>query len=741
MRWCRAWLIAAAACTSLFAAGPQARIEDLTHYSYVLGEERQFRIFLPPDYDRAAGKRYPVVYFFHGWSERYNRPPQEGQGYDSGDQYAGDNIAAFVATHDLIVVRWDGYNPRTPGEKYLRPYNISPVETYRQFPLYFPELVSYIDNHFRTIADREHRATAGLSMGGFMSYWIAGKYPHLVGSASSFMGSSEFFVGPNEFPVEYRHADLYRNYEGIRTRIVLGSKDFIRWYHRRMNAIWDYTRAAHEHEQFEWDHGTPGMARTLAFHMRAFENPLPRPALWHHADVYPSFDVWGYSVASDRDRPGFTLLENASRGGFRSSVREWLPEGRLMPAVTLRIATAGSYRAGIAYRITDMDLDTGAVQRGVQKADESGRLHFLLNGARHEVGIVETARPVLAVADWQVSSGPWAVAGKPVRLKIGILNKGAAAASAISTDVFSRNPGVEIRQRHSAIPALGPGRRAGAPGEVVFIVHDPHREIVQFQVRLRAAQGEPVEIPIEVPVFRDAPPLAGSEVADGAALPLWEHAVERAKKVLGSGNGDGTANPGETIAIVVRDGDAFRTAELFTTDACVDLTQRVSDPWGNYDHVGATAKFSLAVISATCPEGHEIPLFARLQFPNKPDHKLTEGVVRVRVTGRDRTPPRVVGARMRGGNLLEVEIRDGGRVKSAVAILRSGDAEIRAALRDDGAGADAAAGDGVLTAVLPPPAAGNYRLTVSAEDESGNAATVPAGEFRFAVSAVAGKYY
>jgi S-formylglutathione hydrolase FrmB len=85
------------------------------------------------------------------------------------------------------------------------------VETSRQFPEYpeyFPELVDYIDSNYRTTADREHRATAGLSMGGFMSYWIGGKYPHLVSNASNFMGSSEFFVGPRGFDVEYRHDEM-----------------------------------------------------------------------------------------------------------------------------------------------------------------------------------------------------------------------------------------------------------------------------------------------------------------------------------------------------------------------------------------------------------------------------------------------------------------------------------------------------------------------------------------------------
>ena len=62
-----------------------------------------------------------------------------------------------------------------------------------------------------------------------MSYWIAGKYPDLVSSASNFMGSSEFIVGPREFPVEYRHDEMAGNYAGVRTRLVTGTRDFIQF--------------------------------------------------------------------------------------------------------------------------------------------------------------------------------------------------------------------------------------------------------------------------------------------------------------------------------------------------------------------------------------------------------------------------------------------------------------------------------------------------------------------------------
>ncbi len=305
-----------------------------------------------------------------------------------------------------------------------------------------------------------------------------------------------------------------------------------------------------------------------------------------------------------------------------------------------------------------------------------------------------------------------------------LLNKGDGAAKAISVRATSPNPGVLIQRGTLSFPLLAAGRRATLSGEIALTVKDLNREIVKLVFEVKEGMGRSATIPVEIPVFPDSGIVTGIQVADGGRLPVWERTIQNAERTVGAGNGDAAANPGETIALAWRDGDAYRLAELFANDACVDMRERVSDMWGAYDNVGASAKVSLPLITSSCPEGHEIVFFARFQLPNKPEHILKQGWIRVRVAGRDRTPPHVVWNGVSDWNRVEADIRDGGRVASAEAALRNDSVVLRFPLNDEGLNGDAAASDGVFTGLAPNPPPGRFTLSVSAADEFGNAGEV-----------------
>ena len=89
---------------NLFAG--DVTIIDSRHYSNVFGEIRNFRVFLPPGYFENPQKRYPVIYFYHGWSQRYfGSGPDSYNHFEKGDDNNGDNIAGFVSDHEVIVVK------------------------------------------------------------------------------------------------------------------------------------------------------------------------------------------------------------------------------------------------------------------------------------------------------------------------------------------------------------------------------------------------------------------------------------------------------------------------------------------------------------------------------------------------------------------------------------------------------------------------------------------------------------
>ena len=184
--------------------------------------------------------------------------------------------------------------------------------------------------------------------------------------------------------------------------------------------------------------------------------------------------------------------------------------------------------------------------------------------------------------------------------------------------------GCAIGYDHRVLQPLAPGKSAEVP--LSFTVSDPTREIV----KVFAVIGH-TSLPVEIPTFPPTGNATDFRIADGVSLSVYQHAVEKQMLTLGIGNGDGQANPGERIAILLPDGDAYRAAELFTNDPCVDLTTRISDSWEDYDHVGASAKYSLPLIRTSCASGHVIRMLARVRLPNKPNHKVRYAVIEFKV--------------------------------------------------------------------------------------------------------------
>ncbi|HEY6817365.1 MAG TPA: alpha/beta fold hydrolase [Croceibacterium sp.] len=174
-------LLAGAAALAAFAAAPaaaqdQARVNWVkVHSASIEGNlegnsaERTVLVVTPPGYDQNPNKRYPVVYYLHGYWAPVEAQ-QQGFKLDEAVQ------AAATAGNDVIMVMPDGFSKLRGGF-----YSSSPtVGDYESFVV--DDLVGWVDANYRTIATRASRGLAGHSMGGYGTARIAMKHPETFSS-------------------------------------------------------------------------------------------------------------------------------------------------------------------------------------------------------------------------------------------------------------------------------------------------------------------------------------------------------------------------------------------------------------------------------------------------------------------------------------------------------------------------------------------------------------------------------
>jgi enterochelin esterase-like enzyme len=145
------------------------------------GQTRSFLVYLPPSYNTPAGKtkRYPTLYLLHG-------TPGKESDWTTGGRVAesADTLIDTGKTAELIMVIPDG-NGR-PGQTSEWANSFDQRQRLETFVA--SDLVTYIDQHYRTIPDAVHRGIGGLSMGGFGAMNIAIHHPTIFGTAISLGG-------------------------------------------------------------------------------------------------------------------------------------------------------------------------------------------------------------------------------------------------------------------------------------------------------------------------------------------------------------------------------------------------------------------------------------------------------------------------------------------------------------------------------------------------------------------------
>lgn len=146
---------------------PHGQIRNVNYYSETTKNWRRAFVYTPPGYDEEVNKRYPVLYLQHGGGEDETGWPVQGKA-----DFILDNLIAEGKTQPMLVVMDRGYAVDPMRRRVeAKPGDFRAMMANNAFPdVLVKDVIPLIDKTFRTIADRDHRAMAGLSMGGFQTF-------------------------------------------------------------------------------------------------------------------------------------------------------------------------------------------------------------------------------------------------------------------------------------------------------------------------------------------------------------------------------------------------------------------------------------------------------------------------------------------------------------------------------------------------------------------------------------------
>lgn len=152
--------------------GPQSKVITDSIESKSLNALRHYNVYLPKSFDSEPDKTYPVLYLLHGLMDTNMGWTMRGHIQDVMDQLtaSGEAVEMIVVTPNAggeVNKDWNGY------------FNM-PGWDYEDF--FFKEFIPQVEKKYRVKSDKEHRAIAGLSMGGGGATSYAQRYPDMFSS-------------------------------------------------------------------------------------------------------------------------------------------------------------------------------------------------------------------------------------------------------------------------------------------------------------------------------------------------------------------------------------------------------------------------------------------------------------------------------------------------------------------------------------------------------------------------------
>jgi enterochelin esterase-like enzyme len=178
---------------------PHGQVREVWYNSKVTGSWRHALVYLPPGYDTQAKVRYPVLYLQHGAGEDETGWIRQGRA-----NVILDNLLAAKSCKPMIVVMAYGYARRAGASS--ADLNAAPagspdrLKAMQDMAAAFGDdvtqaLIPFIDTTYRTLTDRDHRAMAGLSMGGMQTFQITLTHLETFSYIGGFSGAGGMLGG------------------------------------------------------------------------------------------------------------------------------------------------------------------------------------------------------------------------------------------------------------------------------------------------------------------------------------------------------------------------------------------------------------------------------------------------------------------------------------------------------------------------------------------------------------------
>ena len=170
---------------------PHGQIREQIYFSKSNNSIRRCFVYTPPDYETNTSKRYPVLYLQHGGGEDETGWPNQGR-----TNLIMDNLIAAGKAEPFIIVMDNGTwrmpsqtRPAQPGDRTAGTWPPTGwADGFKKTVI--EDIIPMIDANYRTLADQQNRAMAGLSMGGMQTRIITLAHPDVFSHVGMFSGGS-----------------------------------------------------------------------------------------------------------------------------------------------------------------------------------------------------------------------------------------------------------------------------------------------------------------------------------------------------------------------------------------------------------------------------------------------------------------------------------------------------------------------------------------------------------------------